>query len=86
MKFGRARHVPYSFSFFYCSGVSVYMYNVLCFVSGRDVIRGGGAPPQLKAAKQARGAATERANLLVRDAAPALEEVIRMREDAHAQR
>ena len=51
MKFGRARHVPYSFSFFYCSGVSVYMYNVLCFVSGRDVIRGGGCATTAESSK-----------------------------------
>ena len=41
---------------------------------------------QLKAAKAARGAAAQRANLLVRDAAPATEEVVRMRDEAHAQR
>ena len=41
---------------------------------------------QLRAAKDARGAAAERANLLVRDAAPALQEVVKMRDDAHAQR
>lgn len=41
---------------------------------------------QLKAAKAARGAAAERSNLLVRDAAPALQEVVRMKDEAHAQR
>lgn len=46
----------------------------------------GGTLYQLKAAKNARGAAAERSNLLVRDAAPALEEVMKMRDDAHAQR
>ncbi|CAM9167315.1 unnamed protein product, partial [Hapterophycus canaliculatus] len=44
------------------------------------------AQAQLKAAKAARGASAERTNLLVRDAAPALEEVIRMRDEAHTQR
>lgn len=41
---------------------------------------------QLKTAKAARGAAAERSNLLVRDAAPALQEVVRMKDEAHAQR
>lgn len=41
---------------------------------------------KLKAAKIARGMAAERSNLLVRDAAPALEEVIRMKDEAHMQR
>ncbi|CAM9207030.1 unnamed protein product, partial [Laminaria digitata] len=44
------------------------------------------AKAQLKAAKSAREAAAERSNLLVRDAAPALQEVVKMRDDAHAQR
>lgn len=47
---------------------------------------GGCGVLKLKAAKAARRAAAERANLLVRDAAPALQEVERMREEDHAQR
>ncbi|CBJ27963.1 conserved unknown protein [Ectocarpus siliculosus] len=44
------------------------------------------AQAQLQAAKAARRAAAERSNLLVRDAEPALKEVVRMKNEAHAQR
>ncbi|CAB1100550.1 unnamed protein product [Ectocarpus sp. CCAP 1310/34] len=44
------------------------------------------AQAQLQAAKAARRAAAERSNLLVRDAEPALKEVVRMKDEAHAQR
>lgn len=49
-------------------------------------MRNGESAAQLKAVKAARGAAAERSNLLVRDAAPALKEVVRMKDEAHAQR
>ena len=45
-----------------------------------------GTVHKLKAARAARKAAVERGNKLVRDAVPALKEVRRMRDEAHAQR
>lgn len=41
---------------------------------------------QVETTKASRKAAAERANKLVRDAEPALEQVKRMREEAHTQR